>query len=450
MTKRPDASWSENQMRAYIASAADNLFVEAGAGAGKTTRLSCRILHQLLSGEPAAHFLVITYTKEAADELRVKIEKQLKRRIAAADAAERPALIHLLEEVPFLFISTFAFFSRHVLESSGIADAAGTDATEETLARLLTEVPELLSSLRRRFTHIYVDEFQDTDDIQKDIIWRIACDENGRLRDNALFMIGDSLQAIYRPGREQIDSFHAFREKMEKSGNASVLSLRDNFRSGPQIVSWVNEHFRPLVPGYRDMRSAQDSSSQRSFPLCGMFSSMQANPALLIAGLIEKFPSLTPQNFMIVAKDGASADRCRQDLQTCGIPCLQTSLEHEENDGDVQLLDVCSAKSLNRDIVIIPACLKRPDKEKGKVIFFSAAKDLLFPEQKSADQSLRTRREYVAATRAKHAVIFIPDMVQSGDSFWFDNDCYHWSSLPEPPVTEITSGLTQEPRRAIQ
>jgi CRISPR-associated exonuclease Cas4 len=59
-------------------------------------------------------------------------------------------------------------------------------------------------ALGQRYRHILVDEFQDTDPIQAEILFRIAADDgpprwqDGRLRDGGLFMVGDPKQAIYR------------------------------------------------------------------------------------------------------------------------------------------------------------------------------------------------------------------------------------------------------------
>ena len=48
-----------------------NMFVEAGAGAGKTTTIVNRIIEQLKSGRLVAEKLVaITFTNAAAEELR--------------------------------------------------------------------------------------------------------------------------------------------------------------------------------------------------------------------------------------------------------------------------------------------------------------------------------------------------------------------------------------------
>ena len=52
----------------------------------------------------------------------------------------------------------------------------------------------LVRELTDRYGHILVDEFQDTDPVQSDIIWRIAGKEEAKER---LFIVGDPKQSIY-------------------------------------------------------------------------------------------------------------------------------------------------------------------------------------------------------------------------------------------------------------
>ena len=78
---------------------------------------------------------------------------------------------------------------------------------------------------------LMVDEFQDTDPIQKDDIVRMLCGEallNGRL-----FVVGDAKQSIYRFRRAQPRVFHELREKVPLAGR---LPLSVNFRSQPQVL----------------------------------------------------------------------------------------------------------------------------------------------------------------------------------------------------------------------
>ena len=59
--------------------------------------------------------------------------------------------------------------------------------------------------LAARYPRVLVDEFQDTDPLQAEILWRLAGDGDTAgpwhelaIRPGALFLVGDPKQAIYR------------------------------------------------------------------------------------------------------------------------------------------------------------------------------------------------------------------------------------------------------------
>ena len=84
-------------------------------------------------------------------------------------------------------------------------------------------------ALARRFPRILVDEFQDTDPLQAEIMWRLAGDGDAALpwleraiRPGALFLVGDPKQAIYRFRGADVDTYIAAKQ---------VLAARDPGRS---------------------------------------------------------------------------------------------------------------------------------------------------------------------------------------------------------------------------
>ena len=76
-------------------------------------------------------------------------------------------------------------------------------------------------ALAKRFRHVLVDEFQDTDPLQIDILWRL-CGEAPKdgnadplarvLRAGALFLVGDPKQAIYRFRGADVNAYLGARE----------------------------------------------------------------------------------------------------------------------------------------------------------------------------------------------------------------------------------------------
>lgn len=92
------------------------LLVSAAAGSGKTKVLVDRLLAQVCAENAPADlddFLIITYTKAAAAELRGKIAKELSKRLSA-----EPENVHLQRQLTRIYlaqISTVHAFCSSIL-----------------------------------------------------------------------------------------------------------------------------------------------------------------------------------------------------------------------------------------------------------------------------------------------------------------------------------------------
>ena len=116
---------------------------------------------------------------------------------------------------------------------------------------LLRDHSDARAHLQSRFSHILVDEFQDTDPIQAEIAFFLAGDpkdtaslgsQNWRevaLAPGKLFVVGDPKQSIYRFRRADIAALEDVRTLI---GQESV-ALTQNFRSQKTIIRWVNHVF---------------------------------------------------------------------------------------------------------------------------------------------------------------------------------------------------------------
>lgn len=100
------------------------LFVEAGAGTGKTTALVARLVALLRDGDVAAHEVAaITFTEAAAAELRdrVRTELEVARAAAPASTPARDVLDRALGHLDEAHISTVHAFAQAVLAEHAIA-----------------------------------------------------------------------------------------------------------------------------------------------------------------------------------------------------------------------------------------------------------------------------------------------------------------------------------------
>ncbi len=134
---------------------------------------------------------------------------------------------------------------------------------------LLIETRNLLRSdgavrahLQRRYSHLFVDEFQDTDPLQAEILLLLAgCDPGEddwrrvRPAPGKLFLVGDPKQSIYRFRRADVVLYHEVRSMLAGRG-VEVLHLTTSFRSVAPIQRAVNAAFAPLMTGDRDTGSA--------------------------------------------------------------------------------------------------------------------------------------------------------------------------------------------------
>ncbi|MDD2555693.1 MAG: UvrD-helicase domain-containing protein [Syntrophaceticus sp.] len=121
-------------------------------------------------------------------------------------------------------------------------------------ASLLRDNPEVRCYFQKRFTHILVDEFQDTDPIQAEIMFYLTCtdvlEKDWRClepRPGSLFVVGDPRQSIYRFRRADIDTYNEVKTLLRASGG-QILTLTTNFRSEEAVGKWINSIFQDIFP----------------------------------------------------------------------------------------------------------------------------------------------------------------------------------------------------------
>lgn len=106
--------WTEEQ-RATIETTGKNILVSAAAGSGKTTVLVERIKNLVINeGADIGSFLITTYTKAAAAEMKERLEKAIRTELKKPDA-DKTMLIRQLQQLPAASISTFHSFAIDIL-----------------------------------------------------------------------------------------------------------------------------------------------------------------------------------------------------------------------------------------------------------------------------------------------------------------------------------------------
>jgi len=129
-------------------------------------------------------------------------------------------------------------------------------------SELLRDNPEVRQYFSRRYSHILVDEFQDTDPIQAEVLLYLAGTDVEEKdwhklvpRPGSLFLVGDPKQSIFRFRRADIDTYNLAKEQIEKGGG-EVLHLTTNFRSLDALADWNNKVFESVFPEEADRYQA--------------------------------------------------------------------------------------------------------------------------------------------------------------------------------------------------
>ncbi len=214
------------------------------------------------------------FTKDdfPADELRNRRD-ELKTRVkefvdmAGADLAPR------LREELWQVVEGF----EQLKERAGVLDFLDLLLRARNLVR---DDRDIRIELQRRFTHIFVDEFQDTDPLQAEILMLLGSDDPDqqdwrqvRPLPGKLFIVGDPKQSIYRFRRADVALYQEVKRRVIASGGA-LVDLNVSFRAVPELQEAVNASFAPVME--------EESLTQAQYvPLAPSRKAFEAQPAII-------------------------------------------------------------------------------------------------------------------------------------------------------------------------
>lgn len=197
----------------------------------------------------------------------------------------------------------------------------------------------LAKELSERFDEIYIDEFQDTDELQNKIFTLIAKEDN-------LFTVGDMKQSIYDfRGAEpaifarQLES----RKKYEKGTDEKAVKmfLSENFRSGNKIIDIVNGVFSTLMNTDGKIVYGDDERLRRGgdevpcpTPEMHIICTSDDNPSLTEEAYVaEKIASMIADgeakatDIAILLRSNKIAQDIALELSKRGVPCRNASVK---------------------------------------------------------------------------------------------------------------------------
>ena len=265
---------------------------------------------------------------------------------------------------------------------------------------LLRDKPEVRRYFRERFTHLLVDEFQDTDPIQAEVMLLLTAADDSETNwqqcrpvAGSLFVVGDPKQSIYRFRRADILTYSKVRSIIENVGG-EVIPLTANFRSVKPVVEWVNNCFsnvfpatandynpadRPLEVGRSDGAAEKSTIERLMVPAAIRWNNPVAeHEADLIARTIrraidEKWPvprtdgerahgkpdHAQAGDFLIVARGKARLAVYARKLQQYGLPHSVTGGSVLNEVPELELLSTClSAVVRSDDPIALVAVLR--------------------------------------------------------------------------------------------
>lgn len=128
---------------------------------------------------------------------------------------------------------------HYAAESERLNNVSYDELIQMVADRIATS-SKLSDLVFERYPVAFIDEFQDTDNLQWQIfgnIYHLAMDKYPTKR-GSVVVVGDPKQAIYRFRGADIDTY-----LMAKSAIGNPLELNQNFRSRPEIMNFINQLF---------------------------------------------------------------------------------------------------------------------------------------------------------------------------------------------------------------
>ncbi|OQB23763.1 MAG: ATP-dependent helicase/nuclease subunit A [Firmicutes bacterium ADurb.Bin182] len=175
--------------------------------------------------------------KKTRDDLKKTIAKHKEwfRRSLAEEAEVLNSLYPAMKELQRL-IWEFDEKYRNKKTEAGVIDY--NDMEHLTLKVL--ENRNIADEYRRKFDFIFVDEYQDINEVQESII-------NAVKRENNVFMVGDVKQSIYRFRLAEPRIFLNKYRKYANKEKGEKLDLNVNFRSTGNVINAVNKVFSKIM-----------------------------------------------------------------------------------------------------------------------------------------------------------------------------------------------------------
>ena len=157
--------------------------------------------------------------------------------------------------------------------------------------------------LQSRYSYILVDEYQDTNEIQNDII--------NVFENSNLFIVGDPKQSIYAFRGTDLNSYFSFANKIKNRGIS--LLMNKNYRSDGKIINFINSNFENLIDSYEKMEFDFYSNG-------GVYLYNTENDKDLTNLVLDLLKKYKEEDIAILSRSNAQIDEISRILSNANIP----------------------------------------------------------------------------------------------------------------------------------
>jgi DNA helicase-2/ATP-dependent DNA helicase PcrA len=338
--------------------------VVAGAGSGKTNVLTHRVAYLVSLGIPSHNILAITFTNKAAGEMKERVmaligesnawistfhsmcvrilrrhcsligidptfniiddtdQQSIVRRIIKEQSIDvsvsNKVIVSMIMKMKQGHVYDLPFHEQEALETmysqyeqyTRLQHLLDFDDLLSKTVLLFQQHPLVLKQYQEQFQYILVDEYQDTNDVQNQLVLML-----GGVHKN-IFLVGDEDQSIYR---FRGANFNHLREFEERFPITKVITLEQNYRSTQMILNAANEiikrnHSKHPKRLWTDRKDGDKIVYFRAIT--------DGDETLFVASEIERLimQGMSRDDIAVLYRANALSRRLEESLRHCNIP----------------------------------------------------------------------------------------------------------------------------------
>ena len=381
------------------------------AGSGKTQTITSRVCYMIeYYGCDPESFMITTFTRNASEDMKNRIEQFIGVSRVLCGTFHSISLMTLNKYTPFVLDENI-----HI------------DETQYLFYDFLKSEESM--EFKEKIKYIFVDEYQDINDIQHKII--------NEMYKNAisLVVVGDDSQNIYNFRGSNISFILNFSDNFK---NASMNKLTTNYRSSKEIINLANAIIKKndnqikkdMIPFKKE-----DTTKPKIYLFDTLFDEIKFVTKSIIDDLtIRRIP---PDRIAIFSRNNQPLYYAEEYLTKKGVKNIFISTDYKIGVNylkhHVTLSSIHSAKGVE-----------------WKKVYIIGMNDNFFPSRKDQESIDEERRLfYVAVTRCKKDLVIthsktqpITRFITELDSSLFDCDCISKSTKSSNRIFNINNSVT--------